>query len=1794
MSHPPGRCVVAEMEHTVDRDLPRDVDRARRLFLYLRDLAELRSKSTRDLLDYEEVTWLSDLPKGDLGWSLFDEGQPEVDPEVWLEVKRVQLPSVPGLPEGLLGWVRMSNLSRADLDEPGLLDPDERDFDPPTGLERDYEEYLNRHWKPWQQRYQELKPAFDFYSSLFSMSERRQSLGEVFEVVLGIGLLTWEHNGQRIRRHMITAPAELIVDDDTGVVDLRPSDAEGRNRFEVDMLELPDRGPVETLRQLTEEIEDCDPLALGDVAFDALRRWMNRAHATGRVNDSLAAVPMAQEPVVTLAPAIILRRRGQRTLSTLLNGIAEQITETGSLPEGVTRLITTEESDGSGGSIGFDDPEIYFPLPSNEEQAAILGRMKRRRGVVVQGPPGTGKSHTIANLVTHLLAQGKRVLVTSHTERALKVLKDKLPEEISPLCISLLGSDRQSIRDLEAAVESISARQGDWSEEASQREGDAHRSALHDIRSRLASAQNRLRDIREADSHQIEIGNYRGTSQHISRQLASESPQLSWIPDDVSEPVPPMANTEFKDYLELLWNLPPEAHSAADAQLPDPGDLVTAGDLEDLFYKEAEFARRRVDAASRYGEWVDDLGDHDDDTISETAMVLASYGKRLRELSNAAEWTGQAVADVIGGRKAVWDALSKELESHHDALDQALDVLGNATVEPNLQTSLSVLRAATAELISHAEQGKALRTGLLAMGAARDHREILEQARVDGAAPHSLEQLKLLEAYLSASQELEQIEQAWQGRVERFEGPSFSQRRAFYTHNLELLSQILALTSPLEEVRGTFDEVKALPRPSSWTDSESLLQVADGLKVELNNRQSAAISAAIDDAHRRIGDDSHPVVVELRSAIERRDSEAYRSALRSLSDARALAEQEQRRRELESKLAPVPLLRGALPESNDERWLERSSEFDKAWCWRHAHTELSRLMDPQEPRRLKADIEALEHRERATLAEITSLLAWSGMFHSLTAEQDQALTAWTHVIRRIGRGTGKYAEQHRRTARGYMNIARDAIPAWIMPTYRVAENLDVSPEPFDVVIVDEASQSGVESLFLFYIGRQVVVVGDDQQIAPEAVGIDMSEVARLQRQYLEDVPFKAEFGPTSSLFDQADIRFGNRVVLREHFRCMPEIIEFSNRISYPEKSLWPLRQYGADRLDPIKTVYLSHGYREGGRNAINRSEAEEIVARIEKICADPRYDEKTIGVISLQGDAQAKLIDQLLIERLGPQTMAERGLICGDAYAFQGDERDVMLLSMVAAPNANIGALSNAQARRRFNVAGSRAKDQVWLVHSVKAGELSGTDMRKALLEYYLDPDVERWEELANFDESVVNPPFESRFEQDVYLKLRERGFEVTPQHRVGGYRIDLVLRGSEAKLAVECDGDEWHGSRQWEDDSARQRRLERSGWAFVRIRGSDFYRDPESALADLWRRAERLSIEPHSTLEPARSTVEAPITGPEPESEETSADIEPPSRVSVSSPPVVDASEGATEVEPPVAEPFSKAVTADEVQEERNSEGLDASGSDMGLGVTVYHDRLGAGHITAIGRVRRSGEPWVRIRFQEDQFEYTPEEFERAGFRSEPPEDPATTRSQPVWQSPAPSNQHSVSQSSRPAHDESSDLKEYTAWTGDGFPDPRTADRSRVAEHLLSIVEVEGPITSDRAFKLYIKAAGYSRVTRQARGPLNKALYHLGDRVVFDELNNPETNWRQRVIRRPGTPEVILRELGERDLYEVPLNEIAAVMLSRKSERNSSTRQELMRYVLDAYGLSRLTRRAENYLQAAFELMSEHLDEEE
>ena len=163
--------------------------------------------------------------------------------------------------------------------------------------------------------------------------------------------------------------------------------------------------------------------------------------------------------------------------------------------------------------------------------------------------------------------------------------------------------------------------------------------------------------------------------------------------------------------------------------------------------------------------------------------------------------------------------------------------------------------------------------------------------------------------------------------------------------------------------------------------------------------------------------------------------------------------------------------------------------------------------------------------------------------------------------------------------------------------------------------------------------------------------------------------------------------------------------------------------------------------------------------------------------------------------------------------------------------------------------------------------------------------------------------------------------------------------------------------------------------------------------------------------------------------------------------------------------------------------------------------------------------------------------------------------------------------------------LEPYRAWEGVVPGDPRTAPRPRIMEALLDIVAFEGPLLASRAYAIYNRASGGKKLTAVARAPLSNSVYHLARERKLDLVTTDDAPWQDDdVLRLPDSPPVVVRELGPRELIEVPLDEIAELMRRLQAAGQGG---DLKRAVLNAYGLVRMTARAEQYLTTAEELLS-------
>ncbi len=195
------------------------------------------------------------------------------------------------------------------------------------------------------------------------------------------------------------------------------------------------------------------------------------------------------------------------------------------------------------------------------------------------------------------------------------------------------------------------------------------------------------------------------------------------------------------------------------------------------------------------------------------------------------------------------------------------------------------------------------------------------------------------------------------------------------------------------------------------------------------------------------------------------------------------------------------------------------------------------------------------------------------------------------ALRHIGKGTGIRARRFRQDARNVMEKSYAAVPCWIMPTWRVSESLPASLGSFDLVIIDEASQSDITALPALLRGKKVLVVGDDKQVSPTAAFVEEKKLLQLKHNYLKEQPFGPLMLPGFSLYELALATFpGKRIMLQEHFRCVEPIIRFS--FQFYEEPIVPVRiAKPSERLTPpLIDVYVPHGRKD--KRQINLAEAE--------------------------------------------------------------------------------------------------------------------------------------------------------------------------------------------------------------------------------------------------------------------------------------------------------------------------------------------------------------------------------------------------------------------------------------------------------------------------------------------------------------------------------------------------------------------------------------------------------------------------
>jgi len=1166
------------------------------------------------------------------------------------------------------------------------------DFDPKqlmafTAFERkktvdeQFKAYTENVWKPWAAEEKRRRKAISLYVKLFTLKQQLEGgiIDAQIELVWGSGVAVWNMAGTQVVYPLVTRLVELSLNESTMEIEVRPRDIDPQ--VELDIYSDKDNPGVPAAEKAAKEFfskatttfspfdqSSFEPLLRSAVTYLDPKGiyWPSRTSADNR------SLPNASEELkVTDTWVLFARPRSASLFIQDIGRFKKKLDDkTITLPPPVTAIVTDPATTNEDvplppfrgvsticGSMGQSDgsrpvQDLFFPMPFNDEQVRIVQLLECSDGVVVQGPPGTGKTHTIGNIICHYLALGKRVLVTSMKDPALVVLQDKLPAEIRPLAISLLTSEQEGMKQFKNAVEKIAAEVQRLDCLSLSREITQIENSIDTYHAKLAKIDNQIGEWAKKNLTPIELDGEILEPFEAAEIVIKNEQTVSMFEDAISigaEFCPLFSDSDIvrlRDARRTLFNDLDYLSSTLPliSAFPDARELMRAH--QDL--ARAVELQSQVDS----GE-VTPLADSSKQTF-DAAQSLSSQISNLKllyqSIQNNDNWPSSLLGHLRSGSKTdvleLFNSLGSEIK------------IAVAERKKFLAKPISVpdgidLNAKVVEGVRNLAQGKRP-FGLAGLFGKSAEKTLLDAIRITNSPPVGTSDWQHVLNYMTHLKCLRDLLTRWNALAEDLQIPDFETNPTQITaagEAYDLYRRLVEIVSIEGEVIDSIKQVlPAWPKVDFIQNENGVLDEAEQILLHHLTRNRLAESWALKERFQKVlSGCSGRIINEIHAFLDSALGNPAVAEAEIQSRWTALMEELRRIHALESHLDTISVVTQLIQDSGAPKWASRlraesvTGSMDKllpdnwreAWKIKRLSTYLNSIDSRVELKRLtklRADAEADLARAYQT---VVTKRTWRKLAEA-THDVRSALMAYMAAIASIGRGSrgAKRAIRYRQDARNAAAKANSAIPCWIMPHYRISESLPAEFGCFDLVIIDEASQSDLTALPAILRARKILIVGDDKQVSPEGVGLEEEKIRNLMTRFLANQveTYRPQMAPERSIYDLFKVVFArSAVMLKEHFRCVAPIIEYSKREFYNHE-LEPLRiPKASERLSPpLIDVIIEDGFRKGD---INPAEARFIVDEIKAIIQDPLMTKRSIGVVSLLKDKQALKYGGCLIKK---------------------------------------------------------------------------------------------------------------------------------------------------------------------------------------------------------------------------------------------------------------------------------------------------------------------------------------------------------------------------------------------------------------------------------------------------------------------------------------------------------------------------------------------------------------------------------
>ena len=1424
------------------------------LYQYIAEVVKSIKTEKKDIHNEEWCYFLEDLPKYSGVTLNYLDNKNNLANQKILQVEKLPFLEPLAIDKELLEWISGDWADHKSpiklLSEKIIKENDASKVVNISKKEKEMLEKLLKDRKLWVEEQKKIEVVRNLFDTLYNKYLVLDRDSDTLELVVANGLVKVPN--EDIYYPILLKKVNFSIDTEKNIISI--TDASD-NDFITQELYLNFLAEVENINldkvfYLEDKIveNNIHPISKNDTIKDFFREFIHNLNPRAQFIEDLDK--KNKESVITIEwkPILFIRKKDDGKVEAI-NNIIKDIENGGEIPEYLSELV---------GVIGSDKravepiPDILFTKETNNEQIEIIKSLYSHRAVVVQGPPGTGKTHTIANLLGHFLAEGKNVLITSQTKKALDVLKEKIPTDIQDLCISMLDDDSS---DLGNSVESISEKLGYLNLETLKNEYEEIENQRNELKEDIKNIKRKIFNIKYQESHPIIYNNESITLREAGEFLRKNQRELDRIPGIVSSGVTCPINNENLAFLKSGYkrSVSKEEEKEIELGLNKLSDFWTLEEFKEMLENKKEIMSR-LDLLLKNKKYhindnlfyVDDKMLIDLDKFKNYSGIDKIIPEDLKLIEDWKKDVCIAGTENSGDRK-IWLEFIKDIRRLYDLTNMTKDQLFKKEV---VYKDIDVSTAK--KLIIGLKKGIE-RPGFFFKHRLRKARkQISDKVTINNRILETLYDCNVALEYTTLIELKENTKNTWNILMT---GNSLLEN----SNNKNLYKQLYSYADQMEYLLNWYDREKKTflhkienagfeklninkteGNPIYVDEVNQIFDFIPSLeeliaigKIALEYREvDIKRSEYLVKIENIIKENSH-LGRELKNAILNENIEIYSKTLEKL---RVLSEKEVLYKKYKDLLHNVKAVANSWGEELENGLFnEKIENIYNVWRYKQISQKLKELAE-KPYFNLQADIlEKSEELKKLTIDLVTKK-AWYNIIKFLEEKDNlaisQALKGWKQTVQKIGKGTGKNTNIHKKNAKEKMLLCQKVVPAWIMPLNKVFDTLNPVENKFDIVIIDEASQSDISSLILLYMAKKIIIVGDDKQVSPSDVGVNIDKINMFRRKYIKGKVANDDlYGIRASLYSIVSTTF-QPISLREHFRSVPEIIGYSNRTSYDNQIL-PLRDSNSSILKPAIIDYKVNGKRDE-KSKINRVEAETIVSLIEACLAMKEYKNSTFGVISLLGDEQAELIQDLIVKRIPATEIENHKILCGNSASFQGDERDIMFISLVDSSEENkslrlVGEGVEGAIRKRYNVAISRAKDQLWIVHSIDKNSLKEGDLRKELFEY-----IDSLKENV-FDKTAIENITASDFENEVARHLSEKNYTIKQKWRVGSYDIDMVAIYDDKKIAIECDGKTLnHTEEEVIANLEEQEILERCGWKFIRVRASEYFRNPEKAIKDL------------------------------------------------------------------------------------------------------------------------------------------------------------------------------------------------------------------------------------------------------------------------------------------------------------------------------------------------------------------------